>query len=339
MAGPSRPGEFDLIKKYFRPLAEGEKGAASLMDDAAVLPVKDGHRLVVTMDTLVSGVHFLEFTPPHFVAAKALRVNLSDLASMGAQAAYYTLSLSLPNYGEVSYDDDWLDRFSQALEVEQQLYGVTLVGGDTVSTPGPFSISIAAFGWVRAGQDINRSGASAGDLVFVSGTIGDAALGLAAVQGAYTHLNPSSVEIITERFQRPQPRLDLGQRLFGLASACIDVSDGLIQDLGQICKASNVEATLHCDEAPLSDTAHMLVADEPELLKTLLSGGDDYELLFTVPPEWQQSITALADELALSLTQIGVIEPRNTLENGQLVRILDKQGEPVIVPVSGYRHF
>ncbi len=336
MADQTRPGEFDLIGQFFKPLVKDEKGALSLADDAAVLATRDGHNLVVTMDTLVSGVHFLEFTPPHFIAGKTLRVNLSDLAAMGAEPAYYTLSLSLPNFGEVSYDEDWLDRFSQALQVEQKIYGVTLVGGDTVSTPGPLSLTISAFGWIKAGQEIRRSGASIGDIVYVSGTIGDAALGLAAVQGAFSDLAPSALEIITERHHRPQPRLALGARLFGLASAAIDISDGLVQDLGHICKNSNVGATIRADDIPLSQPARTLMEEDPNLIKTILSGGDDYELLFTIPPEWQQSVESLSADLELPLTPIGIVEPKD--EDGG-VAVKDSNGKKMIIPVGGFRHF
>ncbi len=336
MGDQSRPGEFDLIASYFRPLAKKEGGALGLTDDAAVLDVRDGQKLVVTMDTLVSGVHFLEFTPPHFIAARALRVNLSDLASMGAEPAYYTLSLSLPTFGNVGYGEDWLDRFSQALAVEQDLYDVTLVGGDTVSTPGPLSVTITAFGWVPAGQEMRRSGANVGDIVYVSGTVGDASLGLAVVQGGLADLEPSFLEIVTERHHRPQPRLDLGRKLFNLADAAIDISDGLIQDLGHICKASNVSAELRATDVPLSIPGKKIVEDEPDMIKTVLSGGDDYELLFTVPPEWQESVASLANELGLPLTPIGdIVAPKD----GSTVTVFDGTGKEMTMPSSGYRHF
>ncbi|MBL6932821.1 MAG: thiamine-phosphate kinase [Rhodospirillales bacterium] len=336
MTHQSRPGEFDLISSYFKPLAKNESGALGLTDDAAVLNIRNGHRLVVTMDTLVSGVHFLEFTPPHFIAAKALRVNLSDLAAMGADPAYYTLSLSLPTFGDVSYNEDWLDRFSQALGVEQSLYNIVLVGGDTVSTPGPLSLTISAFGWVKTGQEILRSGASIEDLVFVSGTVGDAMLGLAAVQGSFPDLTPSDLEIITERHHRPQPRLQLGRRLFGLANSAIDISDGLIQDLEHICTASGVTATIRATDIPLSGPGKKLIDDDPDLIKTILSGGDDYELLFTIPPEWKSSISSLAKELGLPLTQIGEIEAKRS---GDSVSVYDACGNLMSIPASGYRHF
>lgn len=332
----NRPGEFDLIGKYFRPLASAESGAADLCNDAAVLAPKDGHHLVVTMDTLVSGVHFLEFTPPHFIAAKTLRVNLSDLAAMGAEPAWYTLSLSLPSGGENIYGDDWLDSFTQALEVEQMLYAITLVGGDTVSTPGPLSLSVTAMGWVKTGQEMKRSGAKPGDIIYTSGTIGDATLGLAAVQGDFSELEPSSLEILTERYHRPQPRLDLGRELYGLASAAIDISDGLVQDMGHICTCSKVTATIRADDIPLSAVGQGIVENDPDMMNVIMSGGDDYELVFCVPPERQNAVTNLADKLNLSLTPIGVVEADGA---GNQVKIIDGDGVEIRMPTTGYRHF
>ena len=331
-----RPGEFDLIGKYFKPLASAESGAGELSNDAAVLSPKQGHRLVVTMDTLVSGVHFLEFTPPHFIAAKTLRVNLSDLAAMGAEPAWYTLSLSLPSGGDGIYGDDWLDSFAQALQVEQAIYGITLVGGDTVATPGPLSLSITAMGWVKTGQDMKRSNAKPGDIIYVSGQIGDATLGLAAVQGDFSELEPSSLEILTERHHRPQPRLDLGQRLFGLASAAIDISDGLVQDLGHICLSSKVTATIQAADIPLSRVGQGVVEDDPDLLTVMMSGGDDYELLFCVPPERQNSVASVAEELNLPLTRVGVVDE---VGEGNTVKVMNASGREIKMPAPGYRHF
>ena len=336
MVNHSRPGEFDLIRKYMRPLTQAASGAALLSDDAAVLPTKDGHHLVVTMDTLISGIHFFENTPPHLIAAKGLRVNISDLASMGADPAYYTLSLSLPFDGEAEYNADWLSRFSQGLAIEQDLYGITLVGGDTVSTPGPFSLTITAFGWVKAGQAIMRSGATAGDFVYVSGTIGDAWLGLSALRGSLFELKPTSLEFFTDSYHQPQPRLDLGQRLFGVANSAIDISDGLIQDLGHICRASEVSATIKSCNIPLSGPARMLVADNSQLIKSLISGGDDYELLFTVPKRLNKAISSLAKELDLPLSQIGLIEPS---DHNHLVTIRDEEGTKINLTSTGYQHF
>jgi thiamine-monophosphate kinase len=332
----TRPGEFDLIGKYFRPLAKLEKGAVDLSDDGAVLAPREGHHLVVTMDTLVAGVHFLELTAPHFIAAKTLRVNLSDLAAMGAEPAWYTLSLSLPDDGANIYDADWLDAFAQSLAVEQKLYGIILIGGDTVATPGPLSLTVTALGWVQTGRELLRSGANPGDIIYVSGTIGDAMLGLTALRGGLSELQPSSQEIITERYHRPQPRLDLGAALFGLASAVIDISDGLVQDLGHICKTSEVGAILNAEEIPLSVIAQNLIKDDPELIKGLLSAGDDYELLFSVPPGRQQAIAELSDKLQLPLTPVGLI---TAAKEAKGVTVIDETGKQMSLPSTGYRHF
>ncbi len=330
-----RLSEFDLIEKYFKPLASAESGAGELANDAAVLSPKEGHHLVVTMDTLVSGVHFFEFTPPDFIAAKSLRVNLSDLAAMGAEPAWYTLSLSLPNAADGIYGDNWLDSFAQALQVEQTHYGITLVGGDTVSTPGPLSLSITAMGWVKTGQAMKRSSARPGDIIYVSGAIGDATLGLAVIHGKFSELESSSLEILTERHNRPRPRLDLGQRLFGLASAAIDISDGLVQDLGHICLSSKVTATIHADNIPLSAVGQSITEIYPEMTGMMISGGDDYELLFCVPTERQQAVASLAEELNLSLTPIGVVD---TLSVGKPVKVLNREGQELKIPTTGYRH-
>lgn len=336
MANNSRLGEFDFIKKYLSPLTQAESGAALLTDDAAVLPTKDGHQLVVTMDTLISGVHFFEFTSPGHIASKSLRVNLSDLASMGAEPAYYTLSLSLPFKGEVECDVEWLNSFSQGLANDQNLYDITLVGGDTVSTPGPLSVTITAFGWVKTGHGVMRSRATAGDLIYVSGTIGDAWLGLSALCGNHLDLQPSDLEFITEVYNQPHPRLDLGQRLFGLASSAIDISDGLAQDLGHICRASNVSATVNLNDIPLSESARGLVEINAQLINSLVSGGDDYELIFTVPKRLQRDITKLAEELNLPLSQIGFIKPS---KQDHLVTILNEKGIEIDLASAGYRHF
>jgi len=336
MVNHSRLGEFDLIREYMRPLTLAASGAALLNDDAAVLPTKDGHHLVVTMDTLLSDIHFFENTPPHLIAAKSLRVNISDLASMGADPAYYTLSLSLPSDGEFKYDADWLSRFSQGLAIEQELYDITLVGGDTVSTPGPLSITITAFGWVKTGQAIMRSGATVGDLVYVSGTIGDAWLGLSALRGNFLELKPPSLEFVTDSYHRPQPRLDLGQQLFGVANSAIDISDGLVQDLGHICRASKVSATIKTCNIPLSGPACMLVADNSQLINSLISGGDDYELLFTVPKKSDKTISNIAKKLDLPLSQIGLIGPSNLNHS---VTIHDEEGTEIDLTSAGYQHF
>ena len=336
MVNHSRPNEFELIKKYLSPLSQAESGAALLIDDAAVLSTKKDHHLVVTMDTLISGVHFFEITAPGLIASKCLRVNISDLAAMGAEPAYYTMSLSLPLDGEIRYDTDWINNFSQGLAIEQDLYGITLIGGDTVSTPGPLSLSITAFGWVKKGHEVKRSGATAGDLIYVSGTIGDAWLGLSVLHGSELDIDQSQLGFITDRYHRPQPRIDLGQQLSGFANSAIDISDGLAQDLGHICSASGVSAIIKTDDIPLSVPTKILVQANTKLLESLISGGDDYELLFTVPTKFQKNISRLAKELEIPLTNIGQIEHS---EDKHLVTIVDSMGTKIEIDSFGYQHF
>ncbi|MBH89371.1 MAG: thiamine-phosphate kinase [Magnetovibrio sp.] len=332
----SRPNEFDLIKKYLSPLTQAEVGAALLRDDAAVVKTKKNYQLVVTMDTLISDVHFVEETPPDLIASKCLRVNISDLAAMGADPAYYSLSLSLPDSGNVKYDASWINTFSQGLAIEQDLYNVTLIGGDTVSTPGPLSLTITAFGWVKKDCEIKRSGANIGDLVYVSGTIGDAYLGLSTLRKNNIKIEQPHLNYVIDRYLRPQPRIDLGRRLTGFASSAIDISDGFSQDLGHICTASHVSATIRASDIPLSETARAMVEVNSKLLEELISGGDDYELLFTVPVKFQKNISQLAKELEIALTQVGNIEP---LLDSHLVTFLDSKGIKVDIASSGYQHF
>ncbi|MHA1597196.1 MAG: thiamine-phosphate kinase [Alphaproteobacteria bacterium] len=319
------PGEFDLIETWFAPLSVSIPGAFGLTDDAAVLDVPDGRKLVVSTDMLVSGIHFLDATPPGYIAAKALRVNLSDLAAMAARPLAYTLALALPGYP----GGDWLDAFSQGLGIEQKIFNVTLIGGDTVSTTGPLSITITAFGHVEAGRELRRSGAKTGDLVFVSGSIGAAAMGLRVLQGGASGLSKAEQEILIERHYRPQPRIALGQGLSGLAHAAIDVSDGLVQDLGHICRQSNLGAIVEAARVPISGAT--AAAGQ---MNDFLSGGDDYELLFCAAPEDRDAIQMLAREVDVEVTVIGTMVDTNT------VRVIDAGGGDIPVDgLSGFRHF
>ena len=335
MASLSRPSEFDFIKKYMRPLSKKESGGGLLLDDAAVLSTKEKQSLVVTMDTLVSGVHFLETTPPEFIASKILRVNLSDLAAMGANPEYYTLSISIPsNYR--SFNEDWFKVFSSTLKQEQNTYGITLVGGDTVSTPGPLSLTITAFGSVKPGRALLRSKAIDGDIIFVSGFIGDAWLGLAILRGEKMNIDPSSINYVKKRYYQPTPRVNLGQQLFGLANSAIDVSDGLIQDLKHICNASKVSAFVNINDIPLSKALRPLIKRDSDLIKKAIAGGDDYELLFTAPPLHHRKISKLAETLDIPLTTIGQIIP---FDKNKTVTLLDKNGVELKLKTDGFQHF
>jgi thiamine-monophosphate kinase len=224
-------------------------------------------------------------------------------------------------------------RFAEGLAADQRHYGIDLIGGDSVATQGPAVLSLTAIGEVAAGAETRRSGASPGDRIWVSGTIGDAFLGLAALRGAYPELPIEARIVLIGRFQLPEPRVELGPRLAGIAHAMLDVSDGLVADLGHICEASQVGASIALAQLPLSSAARQIAAATPDLLLQLATAGDDYELLFTAPPEASETILRLSAELRLPLTAIGTIEP------GTGVRVVNSEGKVVPVAAAGYRHF
>ena len=320
-------GEFGRIRRFFAPLAG--LGGLDLRDDAALLACGAGRQLVVTVDAIVAGVHYLPNDPPDLVARKLLRVNLSDLAAMGARPRHYLLTTALP----ATLDDDWVARFAAGLGKDQRRYGIDLLGGDSVATEGPAVLSLTAIGEVAAGAEIRRSGARSGDRIWVSGTIGDAFLGLAALRGSYPQLPPEQRAALIARFQLPEPRVELGPRLAGIAHAMCDISDGLIADLGHICEASDVAATAMLPQLPLSAAARQAVAGAPDLPARLATAGDDYELLFAAPPKASDQILRLSAELGLPITAIGMIE------NGAGARLVDADGKAVPVAAAGYRHF
>lgn len=320
-------GEFGRIRQFFAPLAG--PGGLGLMDDAALVACRPGHQLVVTVDALVEGVHYLPQDPPGLVAKKLLRVNLSDLAAKGARPLHYLLTTALPR----TLGDGWVERFAAGLAEDQLLFGVDLLGGDSVATPGPAVLSLTALGEVATGAEIRRSGAHPGDRVWVSGTIGDAYLGLRVLRGEYPALVPAERAALAARFQLPQPRTALGPRLAGIAHAMCDVSDGLVADLGHLCEASGCGATVELAAVPLSDAAKTVIAEGRAAPEALATGGDDYELLFAAPPEASAAIERLAAELALPIAAIGSIEA------GGAVRLVDADGRPVPIAAPGYRHF
>jgi thiamine-monophosphate kinase len=320
-------GEFGRIARFFAPLAG--PGGLGLADDAALVECAPGRQLVVTVDALVEGVHYLPDDPPDLVAKKLLRVNLSDLAAKGARSLHYLLTTVLPK----RLDDAWVERFAAGLAEDQRRFGVDLLGGDSVATPGPAVLSLTALGEVAAGAEIRRSGARPGDRIWVSGTIGDAHLGLAVLRGGYGDLAPDEQAFLAARFQLPEPRTALGPRLAGIAHAMCDVSDGLVADLGHICDASQVAATIELAAVPLSGPAQKIAAEEPDFRVRFATAGDDYELLFAAPPEATPQIEGLAAELGLPVAAIGRIEP------GAGVRVLGADDRPVTIEAAGYRHF
>ena len=320
-------GEFGRIRRFFAPLAG--PGGLELRDDAALIAGDAGRQFVVTADAIIAGVHYLPDDPPDLVARKLLRVNLSDLAAMGARPRHYLLTTALP----ASLGDDWVEKFASGLGEDQRHYGIDLLGGDSVATEGPAVLSLTAIGEVAVGGEIRRSGARVGDEIWVSGTIGDALLGLAALRGGYAELTADQQSYLIQRFQLPEPRVELGPRLAGIAHAMLDVSDGLVADLGHICEASQVGATVTLSELPFSAPARQIAAGVSELPVQLATAGDDYELLFTALPEASEQIRQLSAELALPITRIG------TIEIGVGVRLVGVDGKLVPIATGGYRHF
>ncbi len=323
-----KSGEFARIERIFAPLAAHHSGALGLADDAALIRCGPGREIVATTDTLVAGVHFLGDESPEAIAAKLLRVNLSDLAAMGARPVAYLLAMALPS--EIS--DAWLKRFADGLRADQEQFGLGLIGGDSVATAGPITLTVCALGEVEAGRALRRSGARPGDIVFVSGTIGDGALGLRAAMGELGDLAACQREALVRRYRIPEPRVDLGQRLVGLASAAVDVSDGLVADLGHIAATSGVGAEVEASRVPLSPAAAAVLDRRPKLIETVLTGGDDYELVFTAAEDRADAVIALAGALGLPVTAIGRIVRRRG------VRVLDVSGRAMRLRHTGWRH-
>ena len=320
-----------LIARYFKPLAT-DPGAFNLGDDAAVLK-PSGDDIVVTTDAIVEGVHFLADDPPDTVARKALRVNLSDLAAKGATPAGFVLTIALR-----AVDDAWLALFARGLGSDAGLFGCPLLGGDTVSTPGPVTISITAFGRVPAGKMVRRSGAKPGDRVMVTGTIGDAALGLDILKGgpvaAALADDAGARAMLIGRYRVPQPRNALAKAVRNHARAAMDVSDGLAGDLAKLCGVSGVSAVIDAPSIPLSPAAAALLARGTVDIETIVSGGDDYEVLCTVPEDSFEAFVQAAGQAGVAVSSIGVIVAGSSVPS-----FLDGEGREIALPRLSYSHF
>jgi thiamine-monophosphate kinase len=303
----ARSAEDLLIAKYFRPIAR-HPGALGLLDDVAKLTSGARTDLVLTTDALTSGVHFFPDDPPAAIARKALRVNLSDLAAKGAKPGGFLLSLALPR----EIGGDWVAAFARGLGADAKAYAIPLLGGDSVRTLGPITISIAAFGTLPRGTLVPRTGARPGDRVVVTGTIGDAALGLLLRRdpeaSARWQLSRVQERHLVNRYLLPQPRNALAEALRKTAHATMDVSDGLAGDLAKLCAASRVGAEIAVAEVPLSAAARRAVTVEPSLIETVLTGGDDYEVLATVAPPKLAALRRAAAAARVPLAEIGVIK-------------------------------
>jgi len=320
-------GEFDFIRKQLLPLTEGDPAALGLADDAALLQPGPGQEMVLACDSLVAGVHFLDSDEPAVVAARALRSNLSDLAAMGARPRAYLAAIAWPDV----LDADWREAFVRSLHREQSLFGLTLIGGDTTSTPGPLTLSLTLVGQVATGTARRRSGAMPGDDVWVSGVIGDGVLGLNSARSGAGVLTGALAGALS-RYQSPEPRLALGQGLRGLASAAIDVSDGLLADAGHIASASRCCLALDVDAVPVSPTATAWLSTGGSL-ETLVTGGDDYELLFTAPVDCRARLEALGEAGDVPLTRIGAVQ------RGEGVQARHRDGRLMQPARAGFTHF
>lgn len=322
------PSEFDIIRACFdQPglaAVPGDVVRLGIGDDCAVLAIPAGKELAVSMDTLVETVHFPASANPEGVGYRALAVNLSDLAAMGAEPAGFTLALTLP-----SADQAWLDGFSAGLRACAQEFRCPLLGGDT--TRGPLTMTIQVHGLVDAGKAITRGGAQPGDAIYVTGALGIGAFTLRDLL-AEPPGDPAGRQLSEQAFYHPVPRLSLGHAAAGIVSAGIDISDGLLADLGHICQSSGVGATLSMPAIPLGTPLKKYLQGE-EALALVLTGGDDYELVLTVSPAREQALVSLGELLAVPLTRIGDIVA------GEGVQCLDATGRAVTFPDSGYRHF
>jgi thiamine-monophosphate kinase len=323
--------EDSLIARYFKPLAS-DPGAFDLNDDAAILKPA-GKDIVLTTDAIVEGVHFLPDDPPDTLARKALRVNLSDLAAKGAAPAGFVLTLALR-----AADDAWLKPFATALGEDAVQFGCPLLGGDTVATPGPLMISITAFGRVPAGTMVHRSGAKPGDRVVVTGTIGDAALGLDILKGgtiaAALANDAAAREMLAGRYRVPQPRNALARAIADHASAAMDVSDGLAGDLAKLCAASSVSADIDSTRIPLSAAAAALLSRKAVGIEAIVSGGDDYEVLCTIPENRFDAFARAAADAGVAATCIGTVTAGNSIP-----RFFDAAGREMVLKRLSYSHF
>ena len=318
-------GEFSLINTYFKTPHTRQDVTIGVGDDCAVVSIPEGKQLAVTVDTLVNGIHFPSDTSPADIACKAIAVNLSDLAAMGARPAWLMLALTLPEG-----DESWVRSFADSFHATADRYEVQLIGGDT--TQGPLSITIQALGLVDPEHVMRRDAARPGDAIYVSGTLGDAAAGLKILQ--QEQLNDENQAWLVNRLNRPQARVELGYRAAAFCRCAIDLSDGLAADLGHILEASNCGATVNTDRIPLS---HQLVEYSNNRNEVdwnrVVSGGDDYELCLVVAPENDNRLMQLAGELSLPLTRIGTIEAHGMLN------FIEKSGAKFLLDVSGYEHF
>ncbi len=325
---PSRSGEDELIARYFAPLA-GPAGLG-LRDDAALLEPPPGEDVVLTTDALVAGVHFFADDPPGAIARKALRVNLSDLAAKGARPLGFLLALALP----AEWSEDWLKAFAAGLGADAAAYGCPLAGGDTVATPGPLTLAVTAFGAVPKGRMARRSGVRPRDRLYVTGTIGDSAIGLAIRRGCGPDIPHADKEFLLDRYLAPRPRVELAKVVAMRANGCMDVSDGFVGDLTKMLAVSGVTARVPIYRLPLSPAARAAIAARPELFAIAATGGDDYELLAAVAPESAPAFEAEAAAAGVPVAFVG-----EAAEGDGPPLFVGPDGGQVTFPRGSYSHF
>jgi thiamine-monophosphate kinase len=327
-AVPPRLGEFERIARFFAPLAG--PGALGLRDDVALIDGPAGTQYVLTTDAIIEGVDYFPDDPPFMVAQKLLRVNLSDLAAKGATPFGYLLTTALP----ASHGEAWLEEFTAGLAADQKEFGIMLLGGDSSGNPGPALLSAMLIGKIEKGRALLRSGAQEGDTVYVSGSIGDGALGLAVRKGEIgSGLDTAARDYLIDRYRLPRPRVTLGPKLAGFVHAMLDISDGLAADLGHLCLASQLGAIVHASQIPVSPAGRKALASNPILNHAVIGGGDDYELLFTAPEAAAGDVAQAALACGVAVTAIG------TMVKGEGVAVLDAAGQPMKVDHPGYAHF
>jgi thiamine-monophosphate kinase len=329
--GRKSSDEFELIARYFAPLAAGSAGAHGLADDVALIDVAPDESLIVTTDCIVSGVHFLPDDPADLIARKLLRVNLSDLAGKGARPLGYFMACAFP--GDI--DQDWLERYAAGLAVDQREFAIGLMGGDTARTPGAMTLTVTALGAVAKGKLLRRSGARIDDAILVSGTLGDGALGLDVVQGRLEGLGGEHLSFLADRYRLPRPRVALGMALAaaGIGHAAMDISDGLAADLGHVCRQSGVGARVEWARIPLSAAAGAALANHAERRARIVAGGDDYEILITMAEQQVGEAQRIAANVGVPLSALGHVVA------GSGVAIIDETGTAMALPKAGYSHF
>lgn len=319
--------EFGIIARYFAPLATAP-GAFGLKDDAAAILARPGFDLIVTTDQIAEGTDFFKHDPPATIAKKALRVNLSDLAAKGAAPDCYLLTIALPQ----GMTEEWLADFAAGLRDDQVHYGVSLLGGDTSATEGPLTVAITAFGFVPQGQMVKRGGAKPGDAIYVTGTIGDSAGGLAIFRRERHSLNETQRDHLVGRYRIPEPPVGFGKCLADFATASVDISDGLIADIGHLAAASGIAVRIDAAAIPLSGAVRAFWGEGADAIVRAATAGDDYQIAFSAPSARDADIRTAATHAGIDIARIGEVTAGMGVS-------LSLNGEKVAVPQPGYRHF